>query len=110
VGGLCRSVQQDGFTFDFTGHLLHTADPYFRQFIEVTAGLENLNAIFRRSFIFSNEVYTRYPYQVNLFGLPSSVIAECIETFATKSLGKKKVPKSFYSWVLQNFGSGIARH
>ena len=25
VGGLCRSYKKDGFTFDYTGHLLHFA-------------------------------------------------------------------------------------
>ena len=31
VGGLCRSVKQDGFTFDYTGHLLHINDIYFEK-------------------------------------------------------------------------------
>lgn len=28
-GGLCRSIMQDGFTFDYTGHLLHINNPMF---------------------------------------------------------------------------------
>jgi len=51
VGGLCRSVQQDGFTFDYTGHLLHTSDDYFRSLIQDIVGFENLNTITRRSFV-----------------------------------------------------------
>ena len=34
VGGLCRSVVSEGFTFDYTGHLLHINDIYFKSFIE----------------------------------------------------------------------------
>jgi protoporphyrinogen oxidase len=108
VGGLCRSVQQDGFTFDYTGHLLHASDPYFRQFIGETAGYETLNSITRRSFIYSHNTYTKYPYQMNLFGLPLSVITECIAGFAQRPLGKKA--SNFHDWVLYNFGSGIAQH
>lgn len=109
VGGLCRSVQQDGFTFDYTGHLLHAADPYFRQFLETIVGLENLNSIFRRSYIYSHGVYTRYPYQINLFGLPTDVIVECIESFVAKHKGNHH-PRTFHDWVLRNFGAGIATH
>lgn len=36
AGGLCRSYQKDGFTFDVTGHLLH-----FRQ-AEIKALVEGL--------------------------------------------------------------------
>lgn len=108
-GGLCRSVKQDGFTFDFTGHLLHASDPYFRELLTSLIGLDNLNVINRRSFVYSQDTYTRYPYQINLFGLPQETIIECIEGFATKSLYKKK-PHSFYDWVLHTFGQGIAQH
>lgn len=109
VGGLCRSVKQDGFTFDFTGHLLHISDPEFRKFIETVIGLEHFNVIKRQSFIYSQDRYTRYPYQVNLFGLPPETIAECIEGFVTRRTTHKQ-PRSFHDWVLNNFGAGFGKH
>lgn len=107
VGGLCRSVYQDGFTFDYTGHLLHISDPYFQSFINHTIGMEQLESVIRRSFIYSHDVYTHYPFQINLYGLPAQTIAECIEGFVLK---KKKTVHSFYDWALSNFGKGIAQH
>lgn len=109
VGGLCRSVKQDGFTFDYTGHLLHINDSYFESFIEKTISKENMNNILRRSFIYSNETYTKYPYQINLNGLPAQTIAECIEEYVNKKKSNKK-NKSFYDWVLENFGNGFAKY
>ena len=109
VGGLCRSIYQDGFTFDYTGHLLHVSDSYFQSLIDTVVGFDTLNSIFRRSFIYSHQVYTKYPFQVNLFGLPHQTIVECIEGFATRKKNRKQ-PASFYAWVLQNFGKGIANH
>jgi protoporphyrinogen oxidase len=108
-GGLCRTVNQDGFTFDYTGHLLHISDPYFKSLISKYVGFEHFNTIFRKSFVYSQDVYTRYPYQVNLFGLPVETIAACIEGFV-KRPQKKSMPKSFKSWVLQNFGSGFGKY
>ena len=34
VGGLCRSYQKDGFTFDYTGHLLHFRQPEIKALVE----------------------------------------------------------------------------
>jgi protoporphyrinogen oxidase len=109
IGGLCRSVQSQGFTFDFTGHLLHASDAYFRSFIAETIGLEELNQIVRRSFIYSHETFTRYPFQVNLHGLPPAVMVECIEGFLQRPHTKRKA-RSFREWVLQSFGSGFGKH
>lgn len=109
IGGLCRSVRQDGFTFDFTGHLLHTSDPYFRHLIESVVGLENLNSINRRSFIYSHGIYTKYPYQINLQGLPDTVIAECIDGFVKRKKSLKKTT-TFTQWVMKNFGAGFGKH
>jgi len=33
AGGLCRSVVDDGFTFDHTGHLLHLSHPYTQKLL-----------------------------------------------------------------------------
>ncbi len=109
TGGLCRSMYQDGFTFDYTGHLLHVGDPYFKQFIHDVVGFENLASIKRRSFVYSHDVFTGYPWQVNLYGLPVDVIADCIEGFITRPKTRKK-PRTFPDWVMQSFGAGFAKH
>ena len=109
IGGLCRSIYHDGFTFDYTGHLLHVSDPDFRQLIGDVVGIETLNSIIRRSYIYSHESYTKYPFQVHLYGLPTEVIAECIEGFAARKKSKKKL-QAFYDFVLENFGKGLAKH
>lgn len=109
IGGLCGTIFQDGFTFDFTGHYLHASDAYFRSMIENIVGMDNLNTVKRRSFIYSHNTYTRYPFQINLHGLPHEVIAECIEGFVLRNQSRKK-PRIFPDWVMQNFGAGFGKH
>lgn len=108
VGGLCRSITQDGFTFDMTGHVLHISDPYFKEFIESTIGFAQLNAIARKSAIYSHGIFTNYPFQRNLYGLPIATIAECIEGFIKRPHNNN--PQSFHDWVLTHFGKGFANH
>jgi protoporphyrinogen oxidase len=108
VGGLCRSITSNGFAYDYTGHLLHASDPYVSQLVDQLVGLSTFNYIPRSSFIYSHGVYTKYPFQVNLRGLPAAVIADCIDGFVKRK--NIRDPKTFYSWVLKNFGVGFARH
>lgn len=109
IGGLCGSVEQDGFTFDYTGHLLHINDPYFKSLIEREIGFEHFNVINRRSYVYSQERYTPYPYQMNLHGLPIETITACIEGYVKRRTDIKN-PKNFNDWVLKHFGSGFAKH
>lgn len=108
-GGLCRSITQDGFTFDYTGHLLHISDPYIRELIQQLIGFDQFNTIERRSYIYSHNTYTHYPFQVHLKGLPSSVIAECIAGFIKRKKLTRE-PRSFIEWVNAQFGAGFGKH
>jgi len=108
IGGLCRTVQQDGFTFDYTGHLLHLNHLYFQDLIYNLLAPENFNTITRRSYIYSQNTYTKYPYQVNLFGLPTETITACIQGYLERP--KLKKTKNFYQWALKNFGAGITKY
>ena len=108
-GGLLRSFQQDGFTFDFTGHYLHINNNYFRTFLDATVGIHNLDSITRKAAIYSHGVFCNYPFQMNLHGLPLEVIYECMDGYLKRKTSLK-TPQSFYAWVLKYFGTGIGKH
>ncbi len=112
AGGLCRSYQKDGFTFDMTGHLLHFRQAAIKALVE---GLLDgrLEQHIRRSFIYSHRTYTEYPFQVNTYGLPPEVVRECLMGFIdtlTKPAATRPADRSFKDWILDNMGEGIARH
>lgn len=77
VGGWCRSVEAGGFTFDFAGHIMFSNDPYVHEMYRELLG-DNVHWQDREAWIFSKGVYTRYPFQGALYGLPPQVIKECI--------------------------------
>lgn len=107
-GGLCGSIEERGYTFDYTGHLLHISDSYFENLIFNLMPKSEFNNIQRNAFIYSKNVYTAYPYQVNLHGLPAEVIIDCIEGFINKKTIKN--PKNFHQWAMSNFGEGITKN
>ena len=77
VGGWCRSIEDNGFTFDMAGHIMFSNDPYVHEMYQMLLG-DNVHWQDREAWIYSKQVYTRYPFQGALYGLPPEVIKECI--------------------------------
>ena len=121
VGGLARSEKVRGFIFDYTGHLLHFRNEKVRSLVfSLLKG--NHHSCTRNSWIYSKEVYTRYPFQTNLFGLPVDVVRECVSKYIKANEGRLFLENSscsptslsyysnFQEFVLKGFGEGIGRH
>jgi protoporphyrinogen oxidase len=118
-GGLCRSEQVDGYTFDYTGHFLHFRRPEVQTWVTGLVG-DNLQKVIRRAWIYSQGVYTPYPFQANTHGLPADVVKECVlgfieATFQAGIAGRTgsttdDPDQSFEDWILATLGTGIAKH
>lgn len=114
VGGLCRSAKVEGFTFDYTGHLLHLKKDENKRLIKKLLG-KNLFLQKRKAWIYSKGVYTKYPFQANIYGLPEEVIEECISGLREIRTSRKRYtvnrkPVDFKEWIYRNFGRGYAKH
>lgn len=107
VGGLCRSVVVDGHTIDMGGgHVIYTNDNYVKNFYETLLG-KNILLHERESYIFLQNVYVKYPFEVNLYGLPKKIIDECISGVENR---RGAGAKNFDDWIIQTFGKGIAKY
>jgi protoporphyrinogen oxidase len=108
AGGHAVTVEERGYRFDRTGHLLHLKDEQRR---ERTLQLldEPPLEVHRQSLVYSERVFTRYPYQSNTFGLPREVAYECVLGFLhakMQSTGRK--PQNFEDYCRLHFGDAIA--
>ncbi len=108
-GGMARTEIINGFTFDYTGHFLHLRNPQIEKFIFSFMKMK-LNKIKREAYIFSNGVYSDYPYQVNNYGLPIEIIEENLTGFLHAYFKTKNQTENFKEWALQTFGTGIAKN
>lgn len=87
VGGWCRSIQDNGFTFDYAGHIMFSNDAYVHELYRKLLG-DNVHWQDREAWIYSKRVYTRYPFQGALYGLPPDVLKECIVGAIEARFGK----------------------
>ena len=77
VGGLCRSLEDRGFTFDRAGHIMFSKDPYVHRLYRMLLG-DNVHWQEREAWVYSKGVHTRYPFQGSLHGLPLETVEECL--------------------------------
>ncbi|CAN7321320.1 FAD-dependent oxidoreductase [Pseudoduganella sp. LjRoot289] len=87
VGGWCRSIKDAGFTFDHAGHIMFSNDPYVLKLYDTLLG-DNQHWQMREAWVYSKQVFTRYPFQGALYGLPPDVIKECIVGAVEARYGK----------------------
>jgi protoporphyrinogen oxidase len=110
AGGVARSIHDQGFVFDHTGHLLHFKDPRVARLLE-----DLVPGLFipwdRRASIWRSGVRSEYPFQVNTHGHPPALVAECLTGFVEALLRNQDCRDgTFKEWILATFGEGFARH
>jgi UDP-galactopyranose mutase len=74
---------------DYAGHIMFSNDPYVHEMYKKLLG-ENVHWQDREAWIYSKNVYTRYPFQGALYGLPPDVLKECIVGAIEARFGKLK--------------------
>jgi protoporphyrinogen oxidase len=126
VGGWCRSIEDQGFTFDCAGHIMFSNDECVLALYKTLLG-ENVHWQNREAWIYSKEVYTRYPFQGALYGLPPEVLKECLVGAIEARFGPLKkeastsavagviakpqqAPKNFEEFIYKVWGAGVAKH
>jgi UDP-galactopyranose mutase len=114
VGGHARSVEVDGYTFDFGPHILFAADPEIGELIRDLLGT-NFRAQSREAFIYhrAHGLYTRFPFQAHLHGLPAEIVVDCLVGLVRAVERQARgsfAPRNYEEWMRGTFGDGIAEH
>ena len=110
VGGLCRTIKKDGYSFDIAGHWFHCKSDYILSLFKKLAPVK-LETVKRKTGVYSMGRYTRHPFQTNLKGLPEDVVVECLIEFSRAFYANDdREYENFEDWILRTLGKGIARY
>jgi UDP-galactopyranose mutase len=109
AGGLCRSFDLHGVTFDLGGHAFFTKHDDVRDLVDRLCKV-GVHRQARQAWVYSHETLIPYPFQSHLFGLPVDVVRDCLIGLV-ESAGFVDTPaENLEDWILKSFGSGIAHH
>lgn len=110
AGGLLRSTEVQGFTFDVGGHLFHFRDEELRREFEITMK-GNYLKLKRKAVIYLMDEIIPYPFQANFYPLPQRVKMECLRDFVNAFHSPPEVtPGNFEEWLLKTFGEAMCRY
>src|SRR5262245_3911773 len=111
-GGHARSLVIDGSGFDFGPHILFSSDAAMEALIRDLLG-DNMRAQERQAFIYhaAYDLYTRFPFQAHLHGLPVELVRECLVELVNAVERRARngfEPGNYEQWMRAMFGDGIA--
>ncbi len=104
-GGLCRSLREKGFTFDYGGaHIIYSRDQNSVDFMLKQLG-DNHHQGRRNNKVYYKGHFVKYPFENGLSDLSKEDNFECLYHYLKNDYPP---PSNFEEWIYYTFGKGIA--
>ena len=116
IGGYCKTVKQDGFVWDYSGHFFHFRHPDIEAYLRERMPGQRVRTIQRQSVISFEGGRVDFPFQKNIHQLPKADFIECLsDLFFARAPALGLVPetkalpeRNFREMLYARFGRGIA--
>jgi len=110
IGGYCKTVTRDGFTWDYSGHFFHFKHPEIEAWLRQRMPGQEIRTVNKRSFIAYAGRMIDFPFQKNIHQLPGDEFVECLHDlyFARTGDGPPAVESNFKEMLYARYGRGIA--
>lgn len=124
IGGYCKTVKKEGFTWDYSGHFFHFKHPeieaWLRERMPKDGDGQRIRKVEKKSFIQYGDRQIDFPFQKNIHQLPQNEFIDCLYDlyFARaprEMLGASAPPaaspsseENFKSMLYARFGKSIA--
>ncbi|MEZ4367043.1 MAG: NAD(P)-binding protein [Kofleriaceae bacterium] len=107
-GGYCRTVHQDGFVWDYSGHFFHFKHPEIEAWLRARMPGQDVRTVHKRSAIWLDDVTVDFPFQRNIHQLPQADFIECLhDVYVASKAPPGPAPSSFLAMLYQRLGRGI---
>ena len=105
TGGLCNTIFQDGFVWDYSGHFFHFQDPHIAQFISERIDQSKLIKVDKHTQIRYKNRLIDFPFQKNIHQLPQQEFIDCLCDLFEKDENQES---TFKGMLYAKFGKSIA--
>ena len=115
-GGYCKTVEQDGFVWDYSGHFFHFKHPEIESWLRERMPGQDIRTIEKRTYIRFGGRDVEFPFQKNIHQLPRDDFIDCLVELYFRDGGAGSAhterdgdpPRSFQDMLYRRFGRGIA--
>ena len=107
-GGYCKTVVEDGFVWDYSGHFFHFKQPAIEAWLRARMDGE-VRTVRKLSSIRVAGVDVDFPFQKNIHQLPKDRFIDClVDLYFRDEAVVDATPGSFKEMLYRRFGRGIA--
>ena len=105
-GGYCRTIVQDGFVWDYSGHFFHFKDAAIEAWLRERMPGQDVRTVVKRSSIRYAGRDIDFPFQKHIHQLPHAEFLECLVELYFRPTGDAP-PRSFGEMLYRRLGKGI---
>ncbi len=105
TGGYCRTIEQDGFTWDYSGHFFHFRHKDIEQYLTARMEGQRVLEVAKDSRIWFDGTYVDFPFQKNIHQLPKQDFIDCLVDLYFR---EPRPEESFLDMLYARFGRSIA--
>jgi protoporphyrinogen oxidase len=105
LGGYCKTVKQDGFVWDYSGHFFHFRHKHIEEELVAHIGKDRVRTVVKDSRIFWQGSHIDFPFQKNIHQLPHPDFLDCLVGLFERP---EAAPANFYEMLYSKFGKGIS--
>ncbi len=108
-GGYCKTIVQDGFVWDYSGHFFHFRHPEIELWLRARMPGQDIRTVDKRSLIRFKGRDIDFPFQKNIHQLPRPDFIDClVDLYFKDEVYGGRAPTSFQDMLYQKLGKSIA--
>ena len=105
IGGYCRTIKKEGFTWDYSGHFFHFRNQEIKDYILAEMDRDDILEITKMTQIRYKNRYIDFPFQKNIHQLSKKEFIDCLfDLFSERNPDFS----NFKEMVTAKFGKSIA--
>jgi protoporphyrinogen oxidase len=116
IGGYCKTVKREGFTWDYSGHFFHFKHPEIEAWLRDRMTGQRILTVEKKSFIAYKGTTIDFPFQKNIHQLPKDEFVDCLyDLYFARSSDVPRPPgeggareSNFKEMLYARFGGSIA--
>lgn len=109
-GGYCKTVKQDGFVWDYSGHFFHFKHPEIEAWLKARMPGQVVRTVQKKSSVSFAGRLVDFPFQKNIHQLPQQDFIDCLhDLYFARLPGAPPQPETnFKEMLYARFGRSIA--
>lgn len=108
IGGWCKTVKQDGFVWDYSGHFFHFRHADIEQYLRDRMPDDEVVTVAKDSRILHEGSWVDFPFQKNIHQLPKEDFIDCLYDLFFREGSHGASEGSFAEMLYEKFGRSIS--